>query len=75
MQPQTDAELIAYNYGADIASAPSAYRDVVSDQGAAMLYPISTDARRACETLGHELFWQWADRGYAITLQQQHQQP
>ncbi len=75
MQPQTDAELTAYNYGADIASAPSAYTDLVSERGGAMLYPISTDARIAMERLGPELFWQWADRGYAITLQQQQSQP
>lgn len=64
MHPQTDAEIIAWNYGAVIATAPPARHDIVSAVAGAMLYPIGDAARTALDTLGPELFWTWADRGY-----------
>ncbi len=65
MQPQTNAELTAWNYGRDLAIArghglpdADAFRAVVTDDTYAAI-------RGAVATLGHDIFATWADQGFA----------
>ena len=72
MQPQTDAEMHAWNYGVDLAAvamhdtSPHDLRD--SAWGAGM----SGATRTALDALGADLFYTWADRGYATAIAQHH---
>jgi hypothetical protein len=65
MQPQTDAEMHAWNYGADWCSAAHAM-GYGRSAGAPPIWPQPFgDAERAERTLGPDLFMTWAVRGYA----------
>jgi hypothetical protein len=65
MNPNTDAELIAYNLGQQLAESdgPVLFGELPEyfDHTIA-LHPQRQQAR---DILGPELFWSWADRGYA----------
>lgn len=65
MHPQTNAELTAYNEGVRIARTPSARLPHYIDNDNLTVISISGDAQRALDTLGPDLFWLWADRGYS----------
>lgn len=65
MQPQTDAEMLAWNYGVDIARAADILMVSAAGDGDLPLPAMSGATRTAQDTLGPELFHVWADRGYA----------
>ena len=68
MQPQTDAEMIAWNYGVEAASwteITGETRPRYDDDDSPVLQP---QTRAAFEALGVDLFYIWADRGYAAAV-------
>jgi len=65
LQPNTDAEMYAWNYGVEWSIAYGALGgDAGTYAGAAWPTPFG-DAERAQRTLGADLFRTWAERGYA----------
>lgn len=72
MQPQTDAEMHAWNYGVDMSTV----HDLLPPGPAAHEFygmPAMSGATRAAfVALGEELFFVWANRGYATAIAQHH---
>lgn len=64
MLPQTDCELIAYNAGVETRErfGPDAFPG--ADAPRHLHTPWTAERDRALLTLGPDLFWTWADRGY-----------
>jgi hypothetical protein len=72
MQPQTDAEMHAWNYGVDwheAACAPGSHLEW-GQRGERIL--LDGDAERALDILGPDLFWTWVERGYAAAVATTH---
>lgn len=65
LQPQTDAEMHAWNYGCEIARSADIILIGAAAGGELPMPAMSGATRAALDTLGPELFHAWADRGYA----------
>ena len=68
MQPQTDAELTAWNAGADMARTWGGVAAGHADPVRHLHTHMTTERIAALQLLGAETFWRWADLGYWSTL-------
>ena len=72
MQPQTDAEMHAWNYGVDLAAIDPALAGVWTEPGPNPMLAMSAATAAALDTLGRDLFGVWVARGYATARATQH---
>lgn len=72
MQPQTDAEMHAWNYGVDLAAVDPALVILPVDGSPAPELAMSDATAASLATLGHDLFAVWVTRGYAAARATQH---
>ena len=64
MLPNTDAEIIAYNCGAQLACIDHAMGYALAGTGSIHALAVTPKERAAHQLLGAELFSEWAQRGY-----------
>jgi hypothetical protein len=68
IHPQTDAELVAFNYGQRIALAAGVDVTPAAVRHGAKQLDYSDAELASLEALGPDLFWSWCDRGYFVNL-------
>jgi hypothetical protein len=68
MQPQTNAELTAWNLGRAAGESDVSLGVIESLTVRTISPPLSPAELQARDILGPVLFWQWADRGYNVVI-------